>query len=69
MKSLDAGRGGLFLTEGKIGVLSVSSLFFFAGGSVCGCMLYVHTHAHHTDGVLCCEPRSRDETPGEPEES
>jgi len=35
--------GGLFLTEGKIGVLSV----FNAGGSVCGCMcVYTHTHAH-----------------------
>ena len=28
-----------------------------------------HTHTHYTDGVLRCEPRSRDETPGEPEES
>ena len=28
-----------------------------------------HTHTHCTDGVLSCEPRSRDEAPGEPEES
>ena len=31
--------------------------------------IYAHTHTHYTDGVLGCEPRSRDETPGEPEES
>ena len=35
------------MTEGKIGVLSVSSLFFNAGESVCGCMcVYTPTHAH-----------------------
>jgi len=27
------------------------------------------THTHYTDGVLGCEPRSRDDTPGGPEES
>jgi len=38
---------GLFLTEEKIGVLSTSSLFFNAGGSVCGCMwVYTHTRTH-----------------------
>ena len=26
--------------------------------------VYAHTHTHYTDGVLGCEPRSRDETPG-----
>ena len=31
--------------------------------------VYAHTHTHCTDGVLACEPRSRDETPGRPEES
>jgi len=31
--------------------------------------VYAHTHTHCTDGVLACEPRSRDETPGGPEES
>jgi len=47
MKALVAWRGGLFLTKGKIGVLSVSSLFFNAGGSVCGCMCVdTHTHTH-----------------------
>jgi len=39
---------------------------------VCVCV-YAHTHIHCTDGVvpgvLGCEPRSRDETPGGPEES
>ena len=47
MRALVAWRGGLFLTEGQIGVLSVSSVFFDASGSVCGCMcVYTHTHAH-----------------------
>jgi len=31
--------------------------------------VYAHTHTHCTDGVLCCEQRSRDEAPGGPEES
>jgi len=31
--------------------------------------VYAHTHTHCTDGLLGCEPRSRDETPGGPEES
>jgi len=73
MEALDAWCGELFLTEGKIGVLSANSLFL-RGGSVCGCMcVYTHTHTHtHThckDGVFGCEARSRDETPGGPEES
>jgi len=37
---------------------------------MCACVcVYAHTHTHCTDGVLRCEPRSRDETPGGPEES
>jgi len=37
---------------------------------MCACVcVYAHTHIHCTDGVLGCEPRSRDETPGRPEES
>jgi len=31
--------------------------------------VYAHTHTHCTYGVLSCEPRGRDETPGGPEES
>jgi len=31
--------------------------------------VHAHTLTHCTDGVLGCEPRSRDETPGGPEES
>jgi len=31
--------------------------------------VYALTHTHCTDGVLGCEPMSRDETPGGPEES
>ena len=59
---------GVILTEGKIGVLSVSSLFLVrVGVYVCECV-YMHTHTH-TAQVLGCEPRSRDETPGGPEES
>ena len=47
MRALVAWREGLSLTEGKIGVLSVSSLFFNAGGSVCVCVfVYTHTHTH-----------------------
>ena len=56
-------RGGSFLKEG---VLSVVFSIFNAGGSVCGCVC-AHTYTHYTDGVLGCEPRSRDETPGGPE--
>ena len=41
---------------------------FNAGGSVCVCgCVYTHTHTH-TAQVLGCEPSSRDETPGGPEE-
>jgi len=71
MKEVVAWRGGLFLTEAKIGVLSVSSLFSTRVGvyvGVCVC-IRTHAHTHCTDGVLGFEPRSRDETPGGPKES
>ena len=73
MRALVAWRGGLFLTEGNIRVLSVSSLFFTRVGvtvyvGVCVCV-YVHAHTHCTVGVLGCELRSWDETPRGPEES
>ena len=56
-----AWRGGLFLTEGTIGVVSVVFSVLNAGGSVCRCgCVYAHTYTHYTDGVLGCEPRSRD---------
>jgi len=43
----------LFLTEGEIEVLSVSSLSLDAGGSVCACMwVYTHTHTHTAHSVL-----------------
>ena len=46
MRALVAWREGLFLTEGKIGVLSVSSLFLTRMGVyVCVCV-YTHTHIH-----------------------
>jgi len=49
------------LTEGKIGVLSVSSLFLTQPGRwecmrVYACV-YAHTHTHCTDGVLDVSPR------------
>ena len=63
MRALVAWREGLFLTEGKIGVLSVSSLFLtLVEVYVC---VYARTHTHCTR----CEPRSRDETPGRSVES
>ena len=47
MRALVAWRGGLFMTEGEIGVLSVFSSIFNAGGSVCGCRsVYTHAHKH-----------------------
>jgi len=69
MKALVAWCRGLFLTEGKIGVLSVSSLFLTRVGLYVGVCVCTRTHTHCTDGVLGCEPRSRYETPGGPEES
>ena len=71
MRARVAWREGLFLTEEKIGELSVSSLFLTRVGvyvGVCVC-IRTHTHTHCTDGVLGCDSRSRDETPGRPEES
>jgi len=48
MRALVAWRGRLFLTEGKIGVLSVSSLFLTrVGVYVCVCVcIRTHTLAH-----------------------
>ena len=70
MRALVAWRGGLFLTEGEIGVLPVCPLFLtrvgvYVGVFVCIC---THTHTLHRWGTWI-EPRSRDETPGGPEES
>jgi len=46
MRALVAWRGGLFLTEGKIEVLSVSSLFLTRVGVYVGVCVYTHTHTH-----------------------
>jgi len=66
------GVGGYFDRRKDRGVVCVFSILN-AGGSVCRCILhlpvYAHTHTHCTDGVLWCEPRGRDETPGGLEES
>jgi len=58
MRALVAWRGGLFLKEGKIGVLSVVFSIFNAGGSVCGCVcVYTHTRTHTTQmGCLDVSP-------------
>ena len=60
--------GAIFDRRNDSGVVCFFSIFN-AGGSVCVCeCVYTHTHTH-TAQVLGCEPRSRDETPGAPEES
>jgi len=63
--------GHIFDRRKDRGVVCVFYIFN-AGGSVCGCRrvyTHTHTHTHCIDGVTGCEPRSRDETPGGPEES
>jgi len=61
------GVGGYFDRRKDRGVVCVfSQAIFDAGGSVC---VYTHIHTHCIDGVLGCEPRSQDETPGGPEGS
>jgi len=46
MKALFAWREGLFLTEGKIGVLFVSSLFLTRVGVYVGVCVCIRTHTH-----------------------
>ena len=46
MIALVAWRGGLFLTEGKIGVLSVSSLSLTRVGVYVGVYVCIRTHTH-----------------------
>ena len=46
MRALVAWRMGLFLTEGKIGVLSVSSLFLTREGVYVGVCVCIRTHTH-----------------------
>jgi len=38
----------------------------YVGVGVC---IRTYAHTHCTDGILGCEPRGQDETPGGPEES
>ena len=70
--ALVAWHGGLFLTEGKIGVLSVSFLFLTRVGVYVGACVCIRAHPHtlHRWGTRC-EPRSQDKTmtPGRPEET
>ena len=68
MRAHVAWHGGLFLTEGKIRVLPVSSLFLTRVG-VYVCVSVCTRTRIHTAQVLGCEPRSRDETPGGPNKS
>ena len=44
MKALVAWRGGLFMTGGEIGVLSVTSLFLMRVGVYVGVGVCVRTH-------------------------
>jgi len=46
MRALVAWRGGLFLTAGKIGVLSVSSHFLTRVGVYVGVCVCIRTHTH-----------------------
>ena len=46
MRALAAWRRGLFLTEGKIVVLSVSSLFLTQVGVYVCVSVCIHTHTH-----------------------
>ena len=46
MRALVAWRGGLFLTEGKIVVLSFSSLFLTRVGVYVGVCVCIRTHIH-----------------------
>ena len=46
MRALVAWREGLFLTEGKIGVLSVSSLFLTRVGVYVCVSVCIRTHTH-----------------------
>ena len=46
MRALVAWRGGLFLTEGKIAVLSVSSLFLTRVGVYVCVSVCIRTHTH-----------------------
>jgi len=48
--SLVAWRGGLLLTEGKIGVLYVSSLFLTRVGVYMGVCVYIRTHTRTLHG-------------------
>jgi len=60
--------GAIFDRRKDSGVVYVFSSFN-EGGSVCVCeCVYMNTHTH-TAQVLGCESRSRNETPGGPEES
>ena len=68
MRALVAWRRVLFLTEGKIVELFVSSLFLTQVGVYVCVSVCIRTHTHAAQ-VLGREPRSRDETPGWPEES
>jgi len=67
MRTFVAWRGGLFLKEGEIGGLSVSSLFLTQEGVYVILFLCIRTHTTH--GIPGYEPVGRDETPGGPKES
>ena len=55
MRALVAWRGGLFLTEGKIVVLSVSSLFLSTRGRR---VAYLRAYTHGARARSMCEKRN-----------
>ena len=57
MRALVAWRGGLFLTEGKIVVLSVSSLFLRRVGVYVCVSACIRTHTHTLNRCLDVSPR------------
>ena len=57
MRALVAWRGGLFLTEGKIVVLSVSSLFLTRVGEYVCVSVCIRTHTHTLHRCSDVSPR------------
>jgi len=64
-RALIDGVGRCFWHEKSRDVVSIFSIFGLECMWVYVCV-YAHTHTHTARGVLGCEPRGWDETPGEP---
>ena len=59
MRTLVAWRGGLFLTEGKIGVLPVSSLFLMQVGVYVGVCVYIRASVAQLVRARDCQSLGR----------